>query len=123
MWNANENAKAYPAGGPESELWMPSGCVQANVTSGIASIADEMMREEIAFLTSVVSALRAMGESPQCPLINLGQYHSSPTLGKKFIQQAPPTQYTQSTEPCVPTAMPGKAKTDRRSKGKSMNNK
>jgi hypothetical protein len=35
------------------------------------------------------------------------------------IQQAPPIQYTQSTEPYIPTAIPGKTKANRRSKGKN----
>ena len=52
---------------------MPLGCVQANTTSGISTIADELMREEVSFLTSIVTALRAVGESPQCPYMNLGE--------------------------------------------------
>lgn len=50
---------------------LPTSCVQANVTSGIASITDELMREEVSFLTAIVNALRAVGESPQCPYMNL----------------------------------------------------
>jgi hypothetical protein len=33
------------------------------------------------------------------------------------LQQAPATQYTRSTKPCVSAAIPGKTKANRRSKG------
>ena len=48
------------------------GCVQANASSGVAALTTELMREEIAHLTALINQLRSLGESPQCPLINLG---------------------------------------------------
>jgi hypothetical protein len=41
-----------------------------------------------------------------------------PMLEKETIRRAPPTQYVQSTNPRVPTAIPANAKANRRSKGK-----
>jgi hypothetical protein len=45
-----------------------------------------------------------------------------PTLEKRNYTASftvSPTQCTQSTDPCVPTAIPGKAKANRTSKGKN----
>lgn len=52
------------------------GCVKANVSSGVASLADELAREEITHLTTVSNNLKARGLSAQCPLINIGDTHS-----------------------------------------------
>jgi len=59
---------------------LPPGCVQANTTSGVSFIIDELMREEVAFLSSVITALRAVGDSPQCPLLNLGECRAAGNL-------------------------------------------
>jgi hypothetical protein len=37
----------------------------------------------------------------------------------KLYNKLPSTQYTQSTKPCVPTAIPGKTKANSRSTGKN----
>ena len=49
------------------------GCAKANVTSGVASLANELSREETIHLTTAANNLKSRGLSPQCPLINLGK--------------------------------------------------
>ena len=48
------------------------GCVKANISSSTQAVAQELMREEIAHITALNNQLRSIGESPSCPLINLG---------------------------------------------------
>lgn len=53
-----------------------AGCVKANISSGTQAVAQELMREEIAHITALNNQLRSIGESPSCPLINLGTSRS-----------------------------------------------
>ena len=55
---------------------LAAGCVKANISSGTQAVAQELMREEVAHITALNNQLRSIGESPSCPLINLGMLPS-----------------------------------------------